>query len=253
MGRAFAEKGLSGWKGEVLIVGREAVAPYERPALSKAFLFGEPPARLPGFHTSVGGGGTRQEPAWYAEHGIQLMMSEEVTAVDTKSKTVTTASGTTLTAEFLILATGAAPVVLSRTPGHDLQGIHYLREVEDGLKLYDDLKAKKGKTCIVIGGGYIGLETAAAATLMGLKVKMIFPEASIMPRLFTPEIADKYETFYAEKGIEIHKDGRLCSEFLGNEDGHVRGVKVKKGEETEEIAGDVVIVGVGARPNTQLF
>uniref|UniRef100_A0A7S1XE02 monodehydroascorbate reductase (NADH) n=1 Tax=Compsopogon caeruleus TaxID=31354 RepID=A0A7S1XE02_9RHOD len=248
--KTIVDKGVL--RGEVMIIGREGYAPYERPALSKAFLFGNPPARLPGFHTCVGGGGSRQPPEWYTENGIELLLNHNVTAIDVAAKKVTTASGEEYVAEHLVLATGAAPIVLGTTPGHDSKGIFYLREYDDGLNLYEALKDRTGQTCIVIGGGYIGLETAAAATTMGLKVKMVFPEGNIMPRLFTPEIAKKYEDFYAAKGIEILKEGRLCSEFLADESGNVRGILCKRNEEVEEISGDMVIVGVGARANTSL-
>eukprot|EP00179_Madagascaria_erythrocladioides_P002668 CAMPEP_0198314158 /NCGR_PEP_ID=MMETSP1450-20131203/4916_1 /TAXON_ID=753684 ORGANISM="Madagascaria erythrocladiodes, Strain CCMP3234" /NCGR_SAMPLE_ID=MMETSP1450 /ASSEMBLY_ACC=CAM_ASM_001115 /LENGTH=433 /DNA_ID=CAMNT_0044017197 /DNA_START=88 /DNA_END=1389 /DNA_ORIENTATION=+ len=250
--KAFAEAEPPIAKDDLVIVGRETVAPYERPALSKAFLFADPPARLPGFHTSVGGGGTRQDPQWYEDKGIKLLLGEEVTSVDVDTKTLKTKSGKEITGESLILATGAAPVELTMIDGHDLNGIYYLRENDDGLKLYDALKANKDKTVIVVGGGYIGLETAAAANLMGLKVKMIFPEKHIMPRLFNEEIATFYEKYYESKGIELLKDGRLCSAFLPDGKGGVRGVLVCRGDEKVEIAGDLVIVGVGARPNVAL-
>lgn len=235
------------------IVGREEVLPYERPALSKAFLFADPPARLPGFHTSVGGGGVRQDAAWYADAGVDVKLSTEVTGVDVATKTLTTAAGDTVVAEdALIIATGAAPIALTKTPGWELDGVYTLRENAEGLRLYDALKAAKGEPVVVVGGGYIGMEVAAAAATMGCQVKMIYPDKHMMPRLFTPEIASHYEKYYTDKGIELLYDGRLCEEILGDDDGKVRGVIMCKDGEKTEVAAKVVVVGVGAKANTQL-
>ena len=83
------------------------VVSYERPALSKAYLFPEGAARLPGFHTCVGGGGARQEPAWYEEQGITFLAGTRITAVDVAAKSLTTATGDTIRFEKLVVATGA--------------------------------------------------------------------------------------------------------------------------------------------------
>nr|AJA71276.1 MDAR [Neoporphyra haitanensis] len=250
--RAFAADGGAA-PGSVCMVSREEVLPYERPALSKAFLFADPPARLPGFHTSVGGGGDRQDAAWYESKGITVKLGADVTAVDVAAKKLTTASGDTVVAtDALILATGCEAIKLARTPGADLKGIHTLREYADGLELYDGLKACAGKKVVVVGGGYIGMEVAAAANLMGCDVTMLFPEASVMPRLFTPEIAAHYEEAYKAKGVKLLNDGRLCEAFLDDGSGAVKGVMFCKEHVKAEIEGQLVVVGVGARPNVAL-
>ena len=86
---------------------RSQYVAYERPALSKAYLFPDNPARLPGFHTCVGGGGERQTPEWYAEHGIEYLTGARVTAVDVAAKKLTTAAGDTIAYGKLIVATGS--------------------------------------------------------------------------------------------------------------------------------------------------
>lgn len=85
----------------------QQVVSYERPALSKAYLFPESPARLPGFHSCVGGGGERQLPEWYAEKGIDYLTGTQVTAVDLAAKKLTAASGEAITFDKLVVATGA--------------------------------------------------------------------------------------------------------------------------------------------------
>ncbi|CDF39889.1 unnamed protein product [Chondrus crispus] len=241
-------------ESDVCLIGEEPVAPYERPALSKAVLM-KAAVRLPGFHTCVGGGGDRQAPEWYAEKGVKLMLGSKVSAVDVAEKIATLEDGSTVQAsEAMILATGAAPIQLSKTPGHDLKGVHYLRDNSDALELYDALQANIGKTVIVVGGGYIGMEVAAAALTVGCKVTMVFPEEHIMPRLFTADIAKHYEKAYIDKGATLVKNGRLCKAFLGDDEGKIRGVMTcQGGGNEEEIEGSLVVVGVGARVNTDMF
>lgn len=249
-----ASEFVSSAESAVCLIGEEPVAPYERPALSKAVLM-KAAVRLPGFHTCVGGGGDRHVPDWYKENGVDLMLGKTVTDVDLEAKVATLEGGDTVQAtEAMILATGAAPIQLTRTPGHDLKGIHYLRDNTQALQLYDALQANIGKTVIVVGGGYIGMEVAAAALTVGCKVTMIFPEEHIMPRLFTPEIATHYEKVYVEKGATLVKNGRLCKAFLGDDQGCVRGVMTCQGGGLEEeVEGSLVVVGVGARANTAMF
>ncbi|GAB0490327.1 hypothetical protein MMPV_001561 [Pyropia vietnamensis] len=250
--RAFVAENAT--PGSVCMVSREEVLPYERPALSKAFLFADPPARLPGFHTCVGGGGDRQDAAWYESKGIDVKLGTNVTAVDVAAKKLTTASGDTIVAtDALILATGCEAIKLARTPGADLKGIHTLREYADGLELYDGLKACSGKKVVVVGGGYIGMEVAAAATLMACDVTMLFPESFVMPRLFTPEIAAHYEAAYKANRVKLLNDGRLCEAFLDDGSGAVKGVMFCKDQVKAEVEGQLVVVGVGARPNVGLF
>lgn len=239
---------------DLCLVGAEPYHPYERPALSKAVLM-KKAVRLPGFHTCVGGGGDRQAPEWYQEHGIVTVLGKPVVAVDAANKQLTLEDGQLITASHaLILATGADPIKLTRTEGHNLNGIHYLRDNDQAVALYDALQANIGKTVIVVGGGYIGMEVSAAALSVGCKVKMIFPEAHIMPRLFTPEIAVHYEKVYEEKGAVLLKNGRLCKAFLGDDDGNIRGVRMcQNGQGDIEEEGSLVVVGVGARPTTALY
>lgn len=248
---AFVDAGVN---SGICMIGEEPVAPYERPALSKAVLM-KAAVRLPGFHTCVGGGGDRHPPEWYAEKGIDLRLGKTVTDINVKTKTAKLDDGTTVTAtDAMILATGASPIRLTRTPGNDLKGVHYLRQNDEALALYDALQANIGKMVIVVGGGYIGMEVAAAALTVGCKVTMIFPEEHIMPRLFTPEIAGHYEKLYKERGATLIKHGRLCKAFLGDNEGNVRGAMTcQEGVSDREVEGSLVVVGVGARPNTALF
>lgn len=247
--REFATLGLL--PGELAIISKESVAPYERPALSKAYLFPEGAARLPGFHTCVGSGGERLLPEWYAEKGIELILNTEVVKVDLTNKTLTSAAGAKFKYGTLIIATGSTFIKLSDfgVQGADAKGIFYLREIHDADALIEVIQAKKGGTAVIVGGGYIGLELAADLIMNKLDVTMVYPEPWCMPRLFTAEIAAFYEGFYATKGVKIVK-GTVATGFETDASGHVKVVKLKDGR---ELSADIVVVGVGARPLAGLF
>ncbi|XP_024385327.1 monodehydroascorbate reductase, seedling isozyme [Physcomitrium patens] len=242
--REFVKLGLQ--PGELTIFSKEAAAPYERPALSKAYLFPDAPARLPGFHVCVGSGGEKQLPDWYAEKGIELKLETEIVKADVENKTLTTNKGDIYEYGTLILATGSTFLNLAdfKTPGADAKGIYYLRDIGDADKIVEAIKASKGDEAVVVGGGYIGLELAACLTMNKIKVNMVFPEPCLMPRLFTPELASFYERYYEGKGVNIIK-GTTVTAFEKDDNGHVSKVLLKNGS---SVNSTFVVVGVGARP-----
>lgn len=242
-------------KEALCIITSEPVVAYERPALSKAYLAPTGPARLPGFHTCIGGGGERQEASWYVDKGISYLTSTTVTEADLKAKTLTLSSGSKVSFGKLVIATGARPIYLSdfKTPGADLAGVHYLRSEADAAALVkgiEETKAAGGKA-VAIGGGYIGMEVAAGLAQNGLNTTMVYPEPHIMSRLFTPKLAEFYENFYREKGITLLKGGKVTE--LEGANGKVTHVIVGTAGGTDRIQADLVVVGVGARANTDLF
>ncbi|XP_027070182.1 monodehydroascorbate reductase [Coffea arabica] len=247
--REFAKQGVK--PGELAIISKEAVAPYERPALSKAYLFPEGTARLPGFHVCVGSGGERLLPEWYPEKGISLILSTEIVKADLPSKTLISAAGETFKYETLIIATGSTVIKLSDfgVQGADAKNILYLREIDDADKLVEAIKEKKNGKAVIVGGGYIGLELSAALRINNIDVSMVYPEPWCMPRLFTSDIAAFYEGYYAKKGVKIIK-GTVAVGFDAHENGEVKAVKLKDGRVLE---ADIVVVGVGGRPLITLF
>jgi monodehydroascorbate reductase (NADH) len=249
--REFAARGVG--KGEVALIGDEPALPYERPALSKAVLVNDK-VRLPGFHTCVGDGGERQTQEWYDDRGVATLLGERVIGVNLAGKVCEIEGGGKVVAEkALILATGADALRLDMLPGSGLDGVVYLRNNKDALDLADRLQACKGKKVVVVGGGYIGCEVAAAAAEVGCEVTMVFPEKVIMPRLFTEEIGVQYEAVFEGMGVKMLKDGRVCKRFIEGAGGKVAGVAICKGDVESEVQGELVVVGVGARPATALF
>ncbi|KAG6543879.1 hypothetical protein Mapa_014719 [Marchantia paleacea] len=240
--KAFVDNGAA--EGKVCIVAKENVAPYERPALTKAYLFpvDKSPARLPGFHTSVGGGGERQTPDWYKEKGIEVLYGTEVTGLDIDKRSLTTSSGDTISYNKLIIATGCTASRLPEKIGGSLHGVHYIRDVEDADQLVTALQS--AKKVVVIGGGYIGLEVSAAVSAWKLDVTVVFPEQHVMPRLFTPTIAAHYEELYKKNNVKILKEVSVVK-LKSGANGEVVGVELT---DSTTLDADLVVVGVGARP-----
>ena len=163
----------SAFAGSLAIVSGEDKISYERPALSKAYLAPKTPARLPGFHSCVGGGGERHDAAWYEAKGIRYLLGSEATSVDASTQTVTLADGPVLKYQKLVIATGARPVDLAKEfkmPGAVEGGggasgnVFYLWDVAGADRLYSALEKaaaasasdSSGARPLVIGGGYIG-------------------------------------------------------------------------------------------------
>ncbi|KAI3689630.1 hypothetical protein L2E82_47594 [Cichorium intybus] len=144
------------------MLSMQAYTPYERPALTKGYLFrlDKKPARLPGFHTCVGSGDERQTPDWYKEKGIEMIYKDPVTTIDAKKQTLTTNSGKTLKYGSLIVATGCTASRFPEKIGGNLRGVHYIRDVADADSLISSLG--KAQKVVVVGGVYIGMEVAAA-------------------------------------------------------------------------------------------
>ncbi|HEY7630059.1 MAG TPA: FAD-dependent oxidoreductase, partial [Thermoleophilaceae bacterium] len=135
-----------GFDGRIVLVGAEAARPYERPPLSKEYLRGEAGREKVYVH----------EAGFYEENAIELLVRTSVAAIDAASSEAVFESGDRVAFDRLLLATGATPRKLD-VPGHDLEGIHYLRDVEDSDLLRERLAAGSGKV-VVIGAGWIGAE-----------------------------------------------------------------------------------------------
>jgi len=250
-----------GFDGSVAVVSAEPVAPYERPALTKAFL--HPPgakvrARLPGFHTSVGGGGDRQTPEWYSEHNIDLMLSTKAVELNAASQQVKVEGGDgakTLSYKKLVLATGARALTPKdiKMENPDLGNVFTIREEEETHALVNKLEelGDKVKRLVIVGGGYIGMETACAFVGWGFEVAMVFPEDTLMSRLFPDEVGRIFENYLTARGVTV-MSGKMVSGLVPSsaDSNLVGGVKTKGGETIE---GDVVIFGVGSRLNGELF
>ncbi len=223
-----------GWQGEVVLVGEEADCPYERPPLSKAVLQqGADPADA-----------TILSLASAGELDIRLLRGQAVVGIDPARSEVQLASthlGMAYT--HLVLATGSRPRMLP-VPGTELSGVHMLRTAQDARHIAPALQP--GAAVVLIGGGFIGLEVAASATLRSCRVVVLETAPQLLGRVVSPAIADAVAALHRARGVDVRLGVRI--EALEGVQA-VRRVRLADGE---SIAADLVILGVGALANDGL-
>ena len=231
-GQAAASLRQEKYTGPITIIGDEAHVPYQRPPLSKAYLSGA---------QEVDRVYLRPEK-FYREKDIDLKLSTRATAINADAKTVELEDGAKIEYDKLLISTGSRPRMLS-IPGSDLGGIHYLRTIDD----VDGIRAemREGANLVIVGGGYIGLEVAAVGVEQGLNVHVLEMEDRILQRVTTPTMSDYYNELHKGRGVNIHTQTAVTG-FSGN--GKVQ--KVMCGD--SEFDADMVIVGIGIVPNTEL-
>lgn len=221
-----------GFEGPVTVIGDEPYVPYERPALSKQFLAGE--LEMERMYLRAAD--------FYGDKDIELMLGASVTAI-TPGQGVVLAEGSTVSGDTLVLATGGRVRPLP-VDGCDLKGVHYLRTIDDVLGFRDRVSA--GTRLAIVGGGYIGLEVAAVAAKHGCDVTVLEMENRVLNRVVAPVVSDFYTRIHSEEGVDI-RTGVTVSGFKGK--GTVETVVCSDGS---EVGADVVIIGIGIIPNTEL-
>jgi 3-phenylpropionate/trans-cinnamate dioxygenase ferredoxin reductase component len=232
-----------GWQAAVTIVSEEPRAPYQRPPLSKAFLSGNAdPATL-----------EFRSEEHYERERITVLTGQRVTGVRAAAPgrpgTAATEGGGCLEFGRLALATGARPRRLT-VPGADLGGVCYLRDVVHALELRERLAA--AERVLVVGGGFIGLEAAAAAIAKGKAVTVVEAADRLIGRVVAPVISDFYAAAHQRRGVRVLL-GTAVSRFAGTgpakTGGMVTGAHLSDGS---FVPADLVIIGIGAEPRTEL-
>ncbi|HYE51256.1 MAG TPA: FAD-dependent oxidoreductase [Azospirillaceae bacterium] len=227
--QAAATLRAEGFGGRLVLLGEEGRPPYERPPLSKALLAGtlaEEKIYL-------------RKPSFYTDKSIELRPGTAVQGIDRAARLLRLADGTELGYDRLLLATGAEVRRLP-VPGAGLGGVHYLRTAEDCLALRAELTA--GRRVAVVGGGYIGLEVAAAAVKAGARPVVLEAAARVMARVTCEPVSRFYEELHRRHGVEL----RLGTQVAALEgEGRVARVRLADGTAVE---ADLVVVGVGIRP-----
>jgi NADPH-dependent 2,4-dienoyl-CoA reductase/sulfur reductase-like enzyme len=212
--------------GAIGIISAEAHPPYNRPPLSKGLWKGEPEESI--------WRGTPQQP------GVTLHLGRRAVALEPDAKRVTDDQGTVYTFDKLLLATGGTP---RRIPGSPEQVVYF--------RTYDDYRrlralAAQGARFVVIGGGFIGSEIAAALTMNGAGVTMLFLEEGIGGRLFPAGLARFLNDYYRQKGVEVLPGESVAAiEARGEE-------LVVRTQSGRELAGTGVVAGLGILPNVEL-
>lgn len=225
----------SNYAGDITLLSEEADYPYHRPPLSKAFMCsGEAndDDRL-----------LLQHESFYRDNRIDLKLDARVAAIDVASSCLTLASGERLAYGHLALATGSRARSLS-IPGSDLQGVEVLRTLVHARRLRERLE--NCQNVVVVGGGFIGLEVAATARKLGKEVRVLETAERILQRSVAPVTSEYITGQHRAKGIAIELN--TCVEAFAGSNGRVTAVTCAG----QHWPADLVIVGAGAMPNSEL-
>lgn len=228
-----------GFTGRVILICDERDHPYERPPLSKGYLLGKEERDSVFVH----------EPAWYARNDVELHLGQTVDRIDRAAKTVRFGDdGTLVRYDKLLLVTGAEPRRLD-IPGTDLAGVHHLRRLAHAERLKGVLQhlGRDNGHLVIAGGGWIGLEVAAAARGYGAEVTVIEPAPTPLHGVLGPELGNVFAALHREHGVRFHFGVRL-TEIVG-QDGVVLAARTDDGEEHPAHA---VLAAIGAAPRVAL-
>lgn len=223
-----------GFGGSIDLVGEEIHLPYQRPPLSKKYLAGELGAdRL-----------TLRHPNYFDEQRITRHLGRLAVSVDRSASKVTLDDGQTLGYDALVLATGSLPRKLS-LPGSDLAGVHYLKDIADADRLRSEIHP--GRRAVIIGGGYIGLETAATLRHLGMEVTVLEMADRVMNRVVAEPVSRYFEAEHAGHGTQLLLRCSVTA-LHGDASGRVSAVDTAAGR----IETPLVIVGIGVIANDTL-
>lgn len=222
-----------GWQGRIIVIGDESSLPYHRPPLSKAYLLGAKSAQELLIRSAD----------VYNRFQVEFRLGERVEAIDRSRKTVTLRGGEELAYDKLAICTGTRVRTVA-LPGSDLAGIHYLRNIGDIDRIKAD--ARPQGRAVIVGGGYIGLETAAALKKLGMQVAVLELAPRVLARVTAPQVSEFFQRVHAEEGVDI-RTGVAVSGFEGAS--RVERVVCADGSRLDV---DMVIIGVGVIPNVEL-
>ncbi len=221
----------NGFRGNIIMVTRENRNPYDRPNLSKDYLEGSAqPEWMP-----------LRPDDFYNEYGIEIKQGMNIKGVDLNHKQVSFSSGENLKYDKLLIATGGEPRKLN-IPGSELKNIFYLRSLDDADKIIEAIK--NSKRAVIIGAGFIGMETAHSLSKRGIKVTVVTPDEVPFERQFGKEIGNLIKKEHEKNGISFKLKSSVKA-FKG--DNKVKSVTL---ESSEEIQTDLVIIGIGVKPAT---
>jgi 3-phenylpropionate/trans-cinnamate dioxygenase ferredoxin reductase subunit len=220
-------------EGAILLIGAEKHLPYDRPPLTKKLWFGKKKVEDIFLH----------DQKFYDQNGVTLAQGVAVTALDPKQRKIATSMGREFRFQRLLLATGGVPRTLP-IPGGDLDGICYFRTLDDYLKLRGE--STEGKKAVVIGGGFIGSEIAAALAMNKIEVTMIFPESYLVNRVFPEYLGRALLDQFLSRGIKVlaNEKPSAFTKQGGRFTTHTGSGK--------KVESDMVIVGIGIAPSLDL-
>jgi 3-phenylpropionate/trans-cinnamate dioxygenase ferredoxin reductase subunit len=228
-------------------VSEDQHRPYHRPPLSKEYLRSE----IDRDGTYGDGGIYVYLPEWYEAQRVEVLLGVAATELDTAAKVVVLSDGTAIHYGSLLLATGGRARVLN-VPGQDLPGVQTLRTLSDADEIR--LQLTEGKRIVVVGSGFIGLETAASALSKGAIVTVVEPFPRVWPGTISPELSLYFQSQFSRRGATL-RYGFAAKEFTADSSGRLSAVRIEAVDHpgtVEEIACELAIVGIGIRLNTEL-
>ena len=225
----------NGFGGRITLVDRQKGGPMERPPLSKQFLIETEDKLDPIF--------LLKRAKWYKDNDIILKLGVEALEIDIENNLLVLSSGDNLTFDKLVLATGARPRFLSGC--EHLVNAFVLRQPDDAIAIRET--ARKVKSAVIIGGGYIGLEVAASFRQMGLEVSVIEAAKRLLARVASPPIANSLLNLHQKHGVSIHTDVSVKELVIDQQ--QFSAVKLTDGSIIE---GDMLVIGIGVFPDSSL-
>lgn len=223
-----------GYAGRIIMIGDETALPYRRPPLSKAFLSGD-----------MGEEALYIKPlATYAKQDVDVRTGVQVVSIDRHAHTVTLDNGESLKYDKLALTTGGRARRLP-LPGADKPNVHYVRTIEDIKRMKEQFLP--GRRLVIIGGGYIGLEAASVGIKKALKVTLVEALPRLLARVTGPELSQYYDGVHRRHGVDIRLGAGV--QALEGDGELVEAVVLQDGT---KIPADLIIVGIGLIPNTEL-
>jgi 3-phenylpropionate/trans-cinnamate dioxygenase ferredoxin reductase component len=223
-----------GYAEPITLIGEERQIPYQRPPLSKGFALGQQDFE------SI----ELRPEKFYQDHRINLITGKRVSRIDRAARQVELESGEQFAYDKLVLAVGSRNRNLS-VKGADVDGIVYLRSLEEAVIIRDRLKS--ANAVLVIGGGFIGLELAAAARSLGKDVTVVEALPRLMSRAVAPMISEFFRGLHSHKGINVICNATVSA--IEGSDGNARSVVLSDGSKWP---ADVIIAGIGIMPNVAL-
>ncbi|GAL64779.1 NAD(P)/FAD-dependent oxidoreductase [Algibacter lectus] len=232
---AFALR-REGWEGEIILYDNDKEFPYHRPPLSKAYLTSEE--------------GTEQSLLFpkenYKTDNIVLKLGIAVNTINKEEKTITLANGSVQQYDKLVIATGARPFI-PPIQGLDLaKNVFPMRTAEDAINIRKTINNSLTKRAVIIGGGYIGLETAASLKKLGANVVVLEREERVLARVTAPVMSDFFTQLHHNNGVKILTSKNVIS--IENKDDH----NVVVCDDGTKLNADLIVVGVGIKVNSEL-
>ncbi|SHJ86298.1 3-phenylpropionate/trans-cinnamate dioxygenase ferredoxin reductase subunit [Maribacter aquivivus] len=231
---AFALR-KEGWEGDIILFDRDPEFPYHRPPLSKAYLTSEE--------------GTQQDLLFpkqnYETDKITLKLGKTISSINRKEKSITVSDGLVQKYDKLVLSTGARPFIPPIKGLNSAKNVFAMRTAEDALNIRKSLNKDRNKV-IIIGGGYIGLETAAALSKLDASVTVLEREERVLSRVTAPEMSTYFKELHHKHGVSVLSNKNVTSVDFNN------GINEVQCDDNSSYKADIIIVGVGIKVNTEL-